>query len=173
MENVNGDTGSMGTTERDHGRPVLAVANGLASAPRCIVVAVDFSETSLRAARMALEVAGPNATIYLAHVAPRDSPFPDWGTWDAASKQDAAAALDHTSHRLGVPGDMSVRSVVLQGDPASELLAFAGRVNADLIATGRHGRGLVARLLIGSVATRVVRGSTRSVLTVPRAKPSE
>src|SRR5262249_41743541 len=42
-------------------------------------------------------------------------------------------------------------------------------VNAELIATGSHGHGFVARLLIGSVATRIVRCSTCSVLTVPHA----
>jgi hypothetical protein len=57
----------------------------------------------------------------------------------------------------------------LQGDPATELLAFATSVNADLIATGSHGHGFVARMLIGSVTTRIVRCSTCSVLTVPHA----
>ena len=63
--------------------PVFAAANGLTHAPRRIVVAVDFSETSLRAARLALEVAASNATLYLAHVAPRDSSLYDWKGWGA------------------------------------------------------------------------------------------
>ncbi|HTE47634.1 MAG TPA: universal stress protein, partial [Gemmatimonadaceae bacterium] len=46
---------------------------------------------------------------------------------------------------------------------------FATSVNADLIATGSHGHGFVARMLIGSVTTRIVRCSTCSVLTVPHA----
>jgi len=58
---------------------------------------------------------------------------------------------------------------MLQGDPATELLAFAASINADLIATGSHGRGFVGRMLIGSVATRIVRCSTCSVLTVPHS----
>ena len=60
-----------------------------------------------------------------------------------------------------------MQKVLLQGDPATELLAFATSVNADLIATGSHGHGFVARMLIGSVTTRIVRCSTCSVLTVP------
>jgi hypothetical protein len=58
---------------------------------------------------------------------------------------------------------------VLQGDPATELLAFATSVNADLIATGSHGHGFVTRMLIGSVTTRILRCATCSVLTVPHA----
>jgi len=147
--------------------PVFAATNGLDHAPRRIVVAIDFSETSLRAARLAIEVASPSATIYLAHVAPRDSSLYDWEGWGSAYKQDAGDALQKTREQLRVPKDMTVQKVLLQGDPATELLAFAASVNADLIATGSHGHGFVARMLIGSVTTRIVRCSTCSVLSVP------
>jgi nucleotide-binding universal stress UspA family protein len=149
--------------------PVLAVANGLRSAPRRIVVAVDFSETSLRAARLALEVAASNATVYLAHVAPRDSSLYDWKGWGDSYKHDAGDALQKTREQLRVPKDIIVQKVLLQGDPATELLAFATSVNADLIASGSHGHGFVARMLIGSVTTRIVRCSICSVLCVPHA----
>ena len=147
--------------------PVFAAASGLLHAPRRIVVAVDFSETSLRAARLALEVAATNATIYLAHVAPRDSSLYDWKGWGVTYKQDAGDALQKMREQLRVPRDMTMQKVLLQGDPATELLAFASSVNSDLIATGSHGHGFVARMLIGSVTTRIVRCSTCSVLTVP------
>lgn len=149
--------------------PVLAAANGLRQAPRRIVVAVDFSETSLRAARLALEVAASGATVYLAHVAPRDSSLYDWKSLGTNYKQDAGNALQRMREQLRVPNGMFLQKVLLQGDPATELLAFATSVNADLIATGSHGHGYVARLLIGSVTTRIVRCSTCSVLTVPHA----
>ena len=147
--------------------PVFATASGLSHAPRRIVVAVDFSETSLRAARLAIDVAASNATIYLAHVAPRDSSLYDWKGWGATYKQDAGDALQKMREQLVVPHDMTMQKVLLQGDPATEVLAFASSVNSDLIATGSHGHGFVARMLIGSVTTRVVRCSTCSVLTVP------
>jgi nucleotide-binding universal stress UspA family protein len=149
--------------------PVFAVASGLNHAPRRIVVAVDFSETSLRAARLAIDVASSSATVYLAHVAPRDSTLYEWSADGSSYKTDAGAALQKTRDQLRVPDDMTVQRVMLQGDPATELLAFAASVNADLIATGSHGHGFVARMLIGSVTTRIVRCSTCSVLTVPHA----
>jgi hypothetical protein len=102
-------------------------------------------------------------------VAPRDSSLYDWNGWGSSYKQDAGDALQKTREQLRVPKDITVQNVLLQGDPATELLAFATSVNADLIATGSHGHGFVARLLIGSVATRIVRASTCSVLTVPHA----
>ncbi|MEP6492140.1 MAG: universal stress protein [bacterium] len=149
--------------------PVFAVANGVRRAPHRIVVAADFSETSLRAARLVMEVAAANATIYLTHVAPRDSMSYDWKGWGATYKQDAGEALQKMREQLRVPAGIVVQNVFLQGDPATELLAFATSVNADLIATGSHGHGFVARMLVGSVTTRIVRCSTCSVLTVPHA----
>jgi nucleotide-binding universal stress UspA family protein len=149
--------------------PVLAVANGLTHAPRCIVVAIDYSDTSLRAARLALDVAGSSATIYLAHVAPRDSTLCDWNGWGSSYKRDAIDALQKIREQLRLPPGMILQRVVLQGDPATELLAFAASVNADLIATGSHGNGFVSRMLIGSVATRILRCATCSVLTIPHA----
>jgi nucleotide-binding universal stress UspA family protein len=149
--------------------PVLAVTNGLTHAPRRIVVAIDYSETSLRAARLALDVAASSATVYLAHVAPRDSTLYDWNGWGSSYKQDAGEALQKIRDQLRVPPGMILQRVVLQGDPATELLAFATSVNADLIATGSHGHGFVTRMLIGSVTTRILRCATCSVLTVPHA----
>jgi len=147
--------------------PVLAVTNNLTHAPRRIVVAVDYSETSLRAARLVLDLAASSATIYLAHVAPRDSTLYDWNGWGSSYKQDAGDALQRIREQLRAPAGTILQRVVLQGDPATELLAFATSVNADLIATGSHGHGFVTRMLIGSVTTRILRCSTCSVLTVP------
>src|SRR6185312_10782818 len=93
----------------------------------------------------------------------------DWKGWGTTYKQDAGDALQKTREQLHIPAGMIVQKVLLQGDPATELLAFATSVNADLIATGSHGHGFVARMLIGSVTTRIVRCSTCSVLTVPHA----
>ena len=148
-------------------RPVLAVADAASQAPRRTVVAVDFSETSLRAARLALELSAPGGTIYLAHVAPRDAAIHGWPDAARGYELDAGAALERVRDQLHVPRSMTVQKVILQGDPATELLAFATSVNAELIATGSHGRGFVTRMLIGSVATRLLRLSTCSVLSVP------
>lgn len=149
--------------------PVFAAATSASQAPSRIVVAVDFSETSVRAARLAIDLAASGAMIYLAHVAPRDGSSHDWKHWGAVYKQDAGEALQRVRDQLHLPREMVAQKVILQGDPATELLAFATSVNADLIATGSHGHGFVARMLIGSVTTRIVRCSTCSVLAVPHA----
>ena len=56
--------------------------------------------------------------------------------------------------------------IVMSTTPAVEIVRYAQQANVDLIVMGTHGRGAVARLLIGSVAERVVRIAPCPVLTV-------
>jgi nucleotide-binding universal stress UspA family protein len=55
-------------------------------------------------------------------------------------------------------------SIVATGDPAEGILKVALEKNIDLIAMSTHGRGGMARLLLGSVAARVVRETQLPVL---------
>jgi nucleotide-binding universal stress UspA family protein len=55
---------------------------------------------------------------------------------------------------------------MLEGNPAREIVEHAKRCGADLVCMGTHGRGGLNRLLLGSVAERVVRASEVPVLTV-------
>ena len=50
------------------------------------------------------------------------------------------------------------------GDPAREIVAFAAEWKADCIAIGRHGHSAFEKLLLGSVAQKVVAASTLPVL---------
>jgi nucleotide-binding universal stress UspA family protein len=142
--------------------PVFAAAETLDGAPSRIIIATDFSESSLRAARAAVAVASRSATVYLVHVTP--------STRRGRRRASAAVeALTAMAASLGAPRGMIVEPVLLEGDPARRVVIFAAGVRGDLIATGSHGRGFVARLLVGSVATQIVRASPCSVLTMPRA----
>jgi len=55
---------------------------------------------------------------------------------------------------------------VTPGDPAGQILALAEDIQADLILVGTHGRHGLERLLVGSVAERVVRSATCPVLVM-------
>jgi len=54
--------------------------------------------------------------------------------------------------------------VVLAESPADAILAAAQEYSCDLIALATHGRSGVSRLLLGSVADKVLRGATTAVL---------
>jgi nucleotide-binding universal stress UspA family protein len=53
-----------------------------------------------------------------------------------------------------------------EGDPATVILQVANEIDADLIIMGTHGRSAIGRLLMGSVATEVVRKAKCPVMTV-------
>jgi nucleotide-binding universal stress UspA family protein len=61
---------------------------------------------------------------------------------------------------------ISVDYLVKGGDAAAEIERAAEAIGADLIVVGTHGRGGVDRLVCGSVAESVMRGSSRPVLVV-------
>lgn len=58
------------------------------------------------------------------------------------------------------------RTLLVEGVAADRIVATARRRRADLIVIGTHGRTGLARLMLGSVASRVVATSTCPVLTV-------
>ena len=59
-----------------------------------------------------------------------------------------------------------VRGMIAEGPAAAAIVGAAKRVRAQMIVMGTHGRSGVRRLLIGSVAERVVRTARCPVLTV-------
>jgi nucleotide-binding universal stress UspA family protein len=78
----------------------------------------------------------------------------------------ATAAKDVTALKAaGLVADSTVR----QGDPGHEIVAAAKDFNADLIVMGTRGQTGLTRLLLGSVARKVLQQAHCSVLVVRRA----
>ncbi|MBI4545817.1 MAG: universal stress protein, partial [Gemmatimonadetes bacterium] len=55
-------------------------------------------------------------------------------------------------------------AVIVHASPAAGILDFAERNAVDLIAMATHGRGGVSRIMLGSVADKVLRGARAPVL---------
>jgi nucleotide-binding universal stress UspA family protein len=93
-----------------------------------------------------------------------------WGTHSDGSKH-AMDYLDATARGLRhIYGPYrTVETQVSYGGPAHKILEVALESGADMIVMSTHGRSGVQGLLLGSVALRVVRGTTLPVLLV-RAK---
>lgn len=70
--------------------------------------------------------------------------------------------------------DIPISHVLLEGDPATEIVRYARDAGMDQIVIGTHGRTGVERLLMGSVAERVMREAPCSVLVVklPKGMPA-
>lgn len=146
--------------------PVLAVATGTEALPRRAIVAMDFGPSSIRAARVARSLIGEDASLVLAHVIPTEIGMVAGSPYEKGCQ----AAFRGVRKELGLTDDSEVESVVLHGSPAHELLTLAESMGADLIVAGREGPGDLRRVLVGSVATRLLRGATCSVLVVPESE---
>ena len=149
--------------------PVLALPSDAWGVPHSAVVAVDFTESSDHAALAALSLLGNRGTLYLAHVMPRVViPQGDPRPFDQVTGVDGTfAGLQALERRLAPPPGVRVEHVMLRGEPAHELAAFAAQRTVDLIAAGAHGKSALERLVLGSVSTSLVRTAPCWVLVAP------
>jgi nucleotide-binding universal stress UspA family protein len=131
-----------------------------------VVVPVDFSDRSLAAVRLARTLVEAPSGLHVVHVLPMLSPMDPgvvWGSWtDDSRRKHARAAL------LGQLGEIAneARITIVIGDPAREIAEIASRDGAELIVIPSHGRTGPSRVLIGSVAERVVRHAHCPVLVL-------
>lgn len=149
--------------------PVLAVEPSLARLPRRILVAMDFSEASIEAARLALELADESSSMVLVHVVPwRRTPYvPD--EWVRTQEASVGAQLSRVVGWLNRKSGFRIGQRILYGRPGVTLLKYAEELDVDLIATGTHGRTAVKRLLGGQTVDKLIRGARCSVLVFPAA----
>lgn len=138
-----------------------------------ILVPTDGSAGSDRVVEHAARLADAHgATLHLLYVVntaafanlPMESSFEGIAATLAAEGEtaldDAVAAVE------SVAPETSVQRVSNEGSPATEVVDYATAADCDLVVMGTHGRGGIDRLLLGSVAERVVRNSPVPVLTV-------
>lgn len=79
-----------------------------------------------------------------------------------AGIESGEALVRGAADKLAARG-LKTSTVVLEGYPRTEIIDHATQWNADFIITGSHGRGAIARFLLGSVAKEVVRTAPCSV----------
>jgi universal stress protein A len=130
--------------------------------PNGILVPIDFSESSINALRHAARlIRAPRKPLTIVHVVPADYGWLGIGQetgrdLDEASQRQAAKHLQTLAKRI-LPRRVNATLEVRIGRPAEEIIAAATEAKSELIVMSTHGRGVVDRLLIGSVADRVAR----------------
>lgn len=144
--------------------PVLAVPQNWIGVPRKVLVAVDFGPASLRAARTAMRIIPPGGVVCFAHVASNNGlPDVDEGLAELY-RNNLNEEFDRFIAAVGVPSDVAIARTRLYGDAARALLEWASTNSADMIVTGTHGANTFARLILGSVASQLVRGAHCAIL---------
>jgi nucleotide-binding universal stress UspA family protein len=151
-----------------------------------ILIAIDFSDYSTQAFKNAVMLARQNdAEIHVLHVIhslPQiDSHFKELlsrhlGTekYEDFEQNRRSALLKElsvfTKEKLAdFPEDMKrvTCTEVLFGNPAKTILEYSDQNDIDVIIVGSHGRDIIERTIIGSVAEKVLRKSTKPVFVIP------
>ena len=141
-----------------------------------ILVATDGSTASEHAAQMAVNLARTHgAKVTALYVV---DPYPYLGVGEAnpygfqaymaAAQAQAAQAHAKVADlcQQGSPAVEMVATVVEDAGVTPSIIETAKSQNADLIVVGSHGRSGIARLMLGSIATKVVAESPLPVLVV-------
>jgi len=145
-----------------------------------LLVPVDFSEASEEAFEQALAlVEGEGPVLILLHVIDHSlvqfAVDHDWGTEEEVSQQMRKTAerqlldlKDRANNRC------EVDTIVCEGMPFLQILRKAEDFAVDAILIGKVGsRGAIEKLLFGSTAEKVLRGSRRPVIILPASTPKK
>jgi nucleotide-binding universal stress UspA family protein len=147
--------------------PVVAVPATSRGLPERALVAMDFTAASTSAAIIAAELVPQHGVLYIAHVGAFAGSPSEPGDLIDLYREGARSRLEEVVARVRRHADCAIESVLLEGGPADAILKFAKREHCGLIALGGHEQGLVDRILLGSVRTKVVREAVCSVLIAP------
>jgi nucleotide-binding universal stress UspA family protein len=134
-----------------------------------ILCPLDFSTASAPlVAYAAALAAATGAELRLVHVLEQQPVLtkPEASTETNATEQ--LAALQVTAEQAGA----RVKTLILEGDAAVEIVAEARRHPADLIVIGAHGQTGLTRFLMGNTAEVVVRTAPCATLLV-KAGPAD
>jgi len=146
--------------------------------PRKVLYATDFSRASLSAFPAALAAARrEGGSLVVLHVLPPPIgpdamsyvPARMYEEMKAAVVGQARRRLDAVVRRAG-RARVRARRELVEGLPHEEIRRAARRHRAALVVLGTHGRTGLARLLIGSVAARVIGTCPCPVMTVGKRR---
>ncbi len=134
-----------------------------------ILVPTDLEATSRPALEIAVMLAQKfESAITLFHAwTPPAAPYVQDSSWPAQELAEAAERALDDAHRWVKDRYPSVEQRIACGAPGWLIVELVKEEGFDLIVMGTHGRRGVSRLVLGSVAERVVRYAPCPVLTVP------
>ncbi len=142
---------------------------------KTILFPTDFSEVSFKALDVfeKLRLAGAEKVILLHVVDQRnfhimeDYAYANSRELEKQSMDYAKSELEKMAQKIKEQGFTVVPKVAM-GVPVQEILKEQKEDEVSLIVLGSHGRSNLAEMFLGSVAEKVVRKCTKSVLVVKR-----
>lgn len=140
-----------------------------------ILVPIDFSEPSDRALAMALDLARTSdARVTLLHIwSIPNTGYAEALSWPIDDMERAARTALHDALESTVKLYPKTEAVLREGKEWKEILEAVDERGCDLVVMGTHGRRGLPRLVLGSVAEKVVRLSSVPVITIGTGKPEK
>jgi len=136
---------------------------------KTVLVPTDFSEPSVDAVNTALDLVENPSDVHVLYVLEElehSAPAALFGDFDEASrKQRAGEFLDQFIQRNDISG---VTKVIRIGNPGLEITEYARESKSELIVIPSHGHHGLRRILLGSVAERVLRHAACPTLVLRR-----
>ena len=132
-----------------------------------VVVPIDFGEQSHEAVDAVLEMEFRPKDIHVIHVAPDLAAMSPEVVWQNIAEETRRSEIEESFKQEF--SDSKYRNLsfhVTIGDPGHEITDYAQEIGADLIVMPSHGRTGLQRLLLGSVAERVLRLAHCTVLVL-------
>lgn len=132
-----------------------------------IIVPWDFSDMSKSALEAALEMADSPDKIEVVHVTSYPATVEPGVVWGAVTEDTIMANLKLSFETYAKEVDLpDIKFTATFGDPGSRITEIAAARDAGLIVISSHGRTGLNRMLLGSVAERVVRLAPCPVLVL-------
>lgn len=146
---------------------------------KSILCPVDLSDFSKRALEHAMAIAQRyEATVTVLYVCPGLPPLayadgipPVRATVLTSSDRERLLSELRSFAACDAASSVQLRPAVREGDVVAECLSEAASIKADLLTLGTHGRSGFERVVLGSVAEKLLRKAPCPVLTVPRPQP--
>lgn len=133
--------------------------------PQKILVPTDFSTCGDAAVEYAGSLAANwQARLVIVHV--QEHPLAYAGEYFYGPIDPDTTAIETMLREVKPTGDIPCEYHLLDGNPADAVVDCAKNENVDLIVLGTHGRTGLSRLVMGSVAEKIVRNAHCPVLTV-------
>lgn len=147
-----------------------------------VLIALDYNPTAQKVVEDGYSMAkAMNAEVILLHVVSDlnmySAVYPDLGVWQIDANvvidvyenanKSASKFLNKAKHHLG---DISIQTILKEGDTAQLILITATEMKADCIVMGSHSQKWLENIVMGSVTKEVLRKSTIPMFIIPTKK---
>ena len=141
-----------------------------------VLIALDYDDTSLKVAEVGFSMAqAMKVEAVLLHVVSEQPVYYSSYMFMTELRVDILEDLkkttqnflDKTKNHLG---DLTITTIIKEGEIASTILKTANEINADIIVMGTHSRKWLESIIMGSEVEDVLKKTTIPLFVIPTKK---